>query len=185
MMKPKFWYWSSSRTNDYHSITQIVMTPKLPSIIFTPKTHRKNNVWKRKMFVQPLAFACAGGLMRKMCWTFCTSYYTLITQTTPGPTSAFYHSFFSSEFTWKHKFTHVDARCHVVRILLSGIAPYVDIYVRYIFWSYPYMIHCFSCRWWNVKVWHELDANVTHSSHNNTATTEFECTHYIGSGNNN
>ena len=59
MMKPKFWYWSSSsRTNDYHSITQIVMTPKLPSIIITPKTHGKNIVWKRKMFVQPLAFAC-------------------------------------------------------------------------------------------------------------------------------
>ena len=119
MMKPKFWYWSSrSRTNDYHSITQIVMTPKLPSIIITPKTHGKNIVWKRKMFVQPLAFACAGGLMRKMCWTFCTSYYTLITQTTPGPTSAFYHSFFSGEFTWKHKFTHVDARCHVVPTII-------------------------------------------------------------------
>ena len=184
MMKPKFWYWSSrSRTNDYHSITQIVMTPKLPSIIITPKTHGKNNVWKRKMFVQPLAFACAGGLMRKMCWTFCTSYYTLITQTTPGPTHFIIHFFpVNSRESTNLLTLMLDAMLY---LLLSGIATYVDIYVRYIFRSYPYMIHCFSCRWWNVKVWHELDANVTHSSHNNTTTTGFECTHYIGSGNNN
>ena len=129
MMKPKFWYWSSrSRTNDYHSITQIVMTPKLPSIIITPKTHGKNNVWKRKMFVQPLAFACAGGLMRKMCWTFCTSYYTLITQTTPGPTSAFYHSFF---FRWIHVKAQIYSRwcsmpcCTYTIIRYSSLCRYL------------------------------------------------------------
>ena len=128
----------------------------------------------------------AGGLMRKMLNFLHFTYYTLITQTTPGPTSAaFYHSFFfpvNSRESTNLLTLMLDAMLY---LLLSGIATYVDIYVRYIFRSYPYMIHCFSCRWWNVKVWHELDANVTHSSHNNTTTTEFECTHYIGSGNNN
>ena len=91
-------------------------------------------------------------------------------------------------FQWIHVKAQIYSRwCSMpcCTYYFSGIATYVDIHVRYIFRSYPYMIHCFSCRWWNVKVWHELDANVTHSSHNNTTTTEFECTHYIGSGNNN
>ena len=185
MMKPKFWYWSSSRTNDYHSITQIVMTPKLPSIIITPKTHGKNNVWKRKMFVQPLAFACWWRTDAKNVLNFLHFIlYFNNTNNTWTDISILSFIFFpvNSRESTNLLTLMLDAMLY---LLLSGIATYVDIYVRYIFRSYPYMIHCFSCRWWNVKVWHELDANVTHSSHNNTTTTEFECTHYIGSGNNN